>query len=439
MCLGTLATLGAGEEQAGSNGTAMETIQIYRGCCAQCLALSNYAKHPGPYTLETFLIYMECEFILSKGDQTSCYLIVAVAVRLALRMGLHRDSDKVKGNITPYQGEMRRRVWHLLVQMDLLVSFHNGLPSMVQAVKSDTRVPLNLQDPDFDEDSTELPPSRPETEITVMSYTLAKGRLARVFGKIVEQANLITLPDYSKVTALDQELQQAFSTTPPFLRVVPMDLCITDSAELIIQRFSLAVLFQTSQCILHRKFLIKEKENIEFLYSKKAAIEASMELLRIQSEVHDAVQPGGLLCKDSWVISSLAMHDLLLAAVIIYLCLIRESEGVVLTVGDRQIPNARQVEMIAALEGSRRIWSETISMSVDTSIASNVLGDMLKRLHSLFHLHRVETSVHIGADDAPRYNNGESILKLPLRGMYFSIFQARPGSGYLHPTTRIQE
>lgn len=417
MCLGTFTALQAGEENADVGGAPAEMIGIYRRCCAQCLALSNFAKHPGPYTLETFLIYMECELLLSKGDQMGCYLIGGVAVRLALRMGLHRDSDNVEGNITPYQGEMRRRVWHLLVQMDLLVSFHNGLPSMVQAVKSDTRVPLNLQDQDFDEDSTELPPSRPETEITVMSYTLAKGRLARVLGKIIEQANLLTLPNYTEVMTLDRELQQAFSAIPPFLRVVPMDLCITDSAELIIRRFSLAVLFQKSRCILHRKYLMREKENVEFSYSKKAAIDASRELLRIQAEVYDAAQPGGLLCKDLWVISSLAMHDLLLAAVIIYLCLIQESAGVSPTIGDKQVPNTHQTEMIAALEGSCRIWFKTRSMSVDTRKACDVLGSILKRLNSVFQCHSVETGVSVGVDGAPGYDTGESMLRLLLSGM----------------------
>ncbi|QKX55697.1 uncharacterized protein TRUGW13939_02794 [Talaromyces rugulosus] len=373
MCLGIFAELGAGEENADVSSTPTETIQIYRRCCAQCLALSNYAEHPGTYTLETFLLYMECEFVLSKGDQMSCYLIGGVAVRLALRMGLHRDSENVQGNITPYQGEIRRRVWHLLVQMDLLVSFHNGLPSMVQAVKSDTQEPLNLLDQDFDEDSTELPPSRPETEITCMSYTLAKGRLARVFGKIIEQANLLTLPSYTEVTALDQELQQAFSATPPFLCVVPMDHCITDTAELVIRRFSLAVLFQKSRCILHRKYLMKQKENVDFSYSKKSAIDASRELLRMQSEVHDATQPGGLLYKDRWVISSLAMHDLLLAAVILYLCLIQESIDVSPTLRDQQTPNTHQTEIIEALEGS---------------------------LHSIFQRHGLETDVCTGVDDA---------------------------------------
>ena len=424
MCLGAFAALGAGEENADASGAPTEAIQVYRGCCAQCLALSNYAKHPGPYTLETFLMYMECEFFISKGDQISCYLIAGVAIRLALRMGLHRDSDNVKGSITPYQGEIRRRVWHLLVQMDLMVSFHTGLPSMVQAVKSDTRVPLNLQDQDFDEDSTELPLSRPETEITGMSYTLAKGRLARVFGKVVEQANLLTLAKYAEVTALDQELQQAFTAIPPFLRVVPMDLCITDSAELIIRRISLAVFFQKSRCILHRKYLMKDEENVEFSYSKKAALDASRELLRIQSEVHDAARPGGPLCRDLWVISSLAIHDLLLAAVIIYLCVIQESVGVPPTMGDRRTPSARQAEMIVALEGSCRIWFETRSMSVDTRKACTVLHNMLKRLNSIFQRHGAETGIRPEMDEAPECHTRGSVLRLSLSGMCFSLFQA---------------
>jgi hypothetical protein len=189
---------------------------------------------------------MECEFLLSRVDQQNCYLIVGVAVRLAMKMGLHRDPDHAKGKISLYRGEIRRRIWHLLVQIDVLTSFHNGLPSMIQAVKSDTRVPLNLRDEDFDEKSTELPPSRPETESTGMSYILAKGRLTRVFGKIIQQADLLDFPNHAEVIALDRELRQAFSSAPSFLQHVPLDHSITDSVETITWRVSLAVLFHTS-------------------------------------------------------------------------------------------------------------------------------------------------------------------------------------------------
>jgi len=414
MCLATFAALGAGEENADKRGAPMEMIRTYRKCCARCLVLSNYAQ-PGPYTLETFLIYMEGEFVLNKDDQMNCYLIIGVAVRLALRMGLHRDSENVGGSIAPYQGEIRRRIWHLLVQMDLMVSFHIGLPSMVQAVKSDTRVPLNLRDQDFDEDTKELPPSRPETEITGMSYTLAKGRIARVFGKVVEQANLLTLPHYDEVMALDQELHHAFAAVPPLLRIERMEFSITDSPQLIIQRFGLAVLFHKARCVLHRKYLTKERDHVEFSYSRKAAMGASMELLYIQFEVHEACQPGGPLCKDLWFVSSLALHDLLLAAMIVYLNLIQENEGIALRAGILQAPNNQQTEMITALERSYRIWTETRSMSVDKRKACDVLGNMMERVNSIFRYHSGDQNVSTRATDAA--GDKESMSRLSLNGM----------------------
>jgi hypothetical protein len=164
---------------------------------------------------------MEGEFVLSKDDQMNCYLMVGVAVRLALRMGLHRDSEKVAGKISSYQGELRRRIWNTIVQIDLLVSFHIGLPAMVQSIDSDTRFPRNLRDQDFDEDTIELPPSRPETETTSMSYTIAKGRICHEFGKVAEQANRLSLPRYDEVMSLDGLLNQAYAQVPPYFRIPP--------------------------------------------------------------------------------------------------------------------------------------------------------------------------------------------------------------------------
>ncbi|EXJ70451.1 uncharacterized protein A1O5_06520 [Cladophialophora psammophila CBS 110553] len=413
MAVATFSALGAGEEIMDTRGTPVEKIRAYRGYCAQCLMLTNYAQ-PGPYTLEAFLVYIEGELLLSKGDQINCYLIVSVAIRLAIRMGLHRDPDNVKGNLTPYRGEMRRRIWHLLLQMDLMVSFHLGLPSMVQAIKSDTRVPLNLRDQDFDEDTIELPPSRLETEMTGMSYTLAKGRIARISGKVVEQANLLTSPHYGQVMELDRELQQAFTAVPSFLRFVPIEFSVTDSPQLIIQRLSLAVLFHKSRCVLHRKYLTTEKENAEFSFSRKAAVDASMKLLMIQSEAHDAVQPGGPLSKDLWFISSISMHDLLLAGTIVYLSLIQQSDGITLKVGDLREATTQQAEMIIALERSYRIWTETKSMSVDTKKAYDVLGNMVKRVNSIFRHRSGDTVVSTEKNDAGYTHGRESLLRLSL-------------------------
>ena len=417
MCLATFAAYGAGEEIPDTRGTAMEMIRAYRGCCAQCLVLSNYTQ-PGPYTLETFLIYMEGEFVLSKDDQMNCYLMAGVAVRLALRMGLHRDSEKVTGNISAYQGELRRRIWNLIVQIDLLVSFHIGLPAIVQSIDSDTQLPRNLRDQDFDEDMIELPPSRPETETTPMSYPIAKGRICHEFGKVAEQANRLSLPRYDEVMSLDRLLNQAYAQVPPYFRMIPLDLSITDSPGIIIQRFGLTLLFHKTQCVLHRKYLTKGNRNDEYLYSKKTALDASMEILFIQSEVHDAVQPGGPLSKDLWFVSSLSMHDFLLAAMIAYVMLVQAIECQKHTAPSVAL-SRQQEEVINTLERSLRIWTKTRSISVDARKAYEVLSSMVKRVKSALgrNTGEADPASTSRAANAGGCNGTDFMLGLSLNGM----------------------
>lgn len=230
MAHAIFAALGNGEDNPDGRGTHMEMINAYRKWCTQSLVLSNYTQ-PGPYTIEAFLLYMEMEFASSKHDQVNCYILVGVAVRLSLRMGLHRDASKVSGDISVFKAEIRRRLWHFLFQIDLLASFHIGLPGMVQVIESDTEYPRNLRDEDFNENSTELPAGRPESEMTPVSYMLCKGRICRVFGQIAAQANRLSSPTYDEVLELDNALNQAFAKVPQFFQVVPLELAITESSE----------------------------------------------------------------------------------------------------------------------------------------------------------------------------------------------------------------
>jgi hypothetical protein len=378
MGLATFAGIAAGDDPAEEGMTPMDLIQSYRECCVQSLVLSNYTK-PGPHTMEALMIYMESEFLLTKDDQVQCYLLVGNAVKLGLRMGLHRDPTKVGGKITPYQAEMRRRIWHHLLQIDLLCSFQIGLPGTADCIDSDTQYPGNLLDEDFNEDSLTPPLSRPESEITPMSYTIGKSRVAKVSRKISFLANSITLPSYSEVMHIDKLLHEAHSQVPaPFHLGSEPSFSITDSSERTIKRLSIALLFHKSRCMLHRKFLLKENEHPEFAYSKSAGLEASMALLRCQSMVHEAGLPGGPLSRDRWFLSSLSMHDFLLAAMIVFLSIMRGLTSS--SLGPSNSPSREQQKMIEALEKSYKIWKETWTAPSEAKKAAAVLGVMLKKI-----------------------------------------------------------
>jgi hypothetical protein len=65
-------------------------------------------------------------------------------IRLAFRMGYHRDPKHLVG-ISVFDGEMRRRVWLNLVQIEALMSYQLGFPSMIPSEFCDTEVPRNLE------------------------------------------------------------------------------------------------------------------------------------------------------------------------------------------------------------------------------------------------------------------------------------------------------
>jgi hypothetical protein len=414
-----IAFLGAGEEYPYGSRTPAESIRAFQSSCAQCLVLSKYTQ-PGPYTIEALMLYMESSFLFSANDQVSCFLLVGSVVRLALRIGLHRDPSKIRGAFTPYQGELRRRVWHMLAQIDLLSGFHIGLPSITQGVDTDTEYPRNIKDEDFDEDSLELPPSKPETDMTPVSYMICKGRISHAFGKILAQANRLSLPSYEETMELDRGLNEAFAQVPLYLRYVPGGPAVTDSSKIIMQRFNIALLYYKSLCVLHRKFLIKEREHPEYAYSKRVGLAASMQILFYHSEIYEAIQPGGPLGHDTWYISSLPMHDFLLAATIVSIKVMQMIEET------RRYPNCEnhsertQQEMITALEKSYNIGNKTKLVSAHEKKAASVIGCLLRKIKSAIQGdagsdHTQNVNTHSAYSSEPSM---DFISDLSMNGMY---------------------
>ncbi|KAI2468402.1 hypothetical protein F4781DRAFT_269163 [Annulohypoxylon bovei var. microspora] len=91
-------------------------------------------------------------------------------IREGLTIGLHQDPDHITATISPYIAEMRRRLWATLVEFDIQSSFDQGLPTLLSSVHNDTSAPKNIDDDCFDENSHDLPVSRPASEYTPASY-----------------------------------------------------------------------------------------------------------------------------------------------------------------------------------------------------------------------------------------------------------------------------
>lgn len=361
---------------------------FFRLKVAQCLVLGNYTKCP-PYTMETMLSYFVTEHLRSRDAQHGMWLLVGMLVRTAFRIGLHREPTKLPNNsLSPFESEMRRRMWTMVVRLDLMSSGQVGLPRMIHPAMTDTFEPRNLTDDDLNEDMSELPPSRPDTEVTPMLYTIVRNRILGVFARVIDLVSASEQPTYREVLELDKVLRNTYDAIPESLRT--LDLNTFDPfAEGSMSILILSLTYKKALQMLHRPFLFLARDDPRYEYSRTACIDSALDILDMQymleiksqdNKTLWATQP--LWWTSSWRLSSLMNHDFLLATTMLVLDLDRDLVNPVPT---SDVPRERfkngqptRAEIIQSLSRVYELWSQASSRSRDAqkvaAAVKHVLG-----------------------------------------------------------------
>ncbi|KAF5023476.1 hypothetical protein F66182_4476 [Fusarium sp. NRRL 66182] len=376
MATGTFWYLRSGDALPEELGAPMEVMETFQRRCTDCLILSRYSTAPGKYTLQALLFNIHGEFARRRDAHLGVWILTGILVRLAMRMGYHRDPDKYP-RISPFEGEMRRRIWVVVEQLDTLTSCQLGLPSLIQESQCDTRVPRNILDEDFGPESTQLPPPRPETQATHVLYAIVKAKLMTVFRTIFNQVSLGKIETYEEIMALDQHLHQAQQSMPSCFRVAKLESCITVPPHLLIRRYLLELLFQKARCTLHRHHMTKAYQDAQYHYSRKSCVDAAMTVLGHQASILKEVQVGGILYKDRWFLTSLERHDFSLASMVVCLELSKISDHQAISGSGF----SRQA-MIEALQTSHAFWGSIKGVSAEAKQAYDMLSVMLNAISS---------------------------------------------------------
>nr|A0A089FQI6.1 RecName: Full=Pyrrolocin cluster transcription factor fsdR; AltName: Full=Pyrrolocin biosynthesis protein R [fungal sp. NRRL 50135]AIP87509.1 putative Zn2Cys6 transcription factor [fungal sp. NRRL 50135] len=359
---------------------SQETVESYKEKAIQCLILGHYTKG-GPYVLETLILYFLVECFHLKDMEVGVWMLVGNIVQVAILMGYHRDADHFP-NISPFAGEMRRRVWAMIVQLDFSISTQLGLPRLVKESQTDTAEPRNLHDSDFDELTTELPTSRPETEVTPTLYVLAKLRLLSVGVKVADVATEPRPHSYAEVLELDHQINEARSALPSSLKWSGLGSSLNVPSQIIIQRIWLEVIAQQLKIVLHRKFLEPSRLQQHYGSSRSACLTAAMKILQLQRLVDEETQADGLLYQSRWRVSSAFINDFLLATSILCFCLqshADEQKDTNRTSKDAEAAPVDIEEIRQLLNTSLVIWSRQCASSREARRAvaalRYVLGD----------------------------------------------------------------
>ncbi|KAF5009747.1 hypothetical protein FDECE_4093 [Fusarium decemcellulare] len=117
------------------------------------LTKSNFLVNYDMVTLQALVLYLIC--LQGRSNHDAVWVLSGVVIRIAHKMGLHRDGDTL--GLSPFEAEMRRRVWWQIITLDSTYASTSGLRDTTLLPSSwDTKAPHNIDDADFSPRSTEI-------------------------------------------------------------------------------------------------------------------------------------------------------------------------------------------------------------------------------------------------------------------------------------------
>ena len=126
----------------------------YRLGLEHALARADFLNVPNIIIVQAFAIFL---FLVRRHDSPRfVWMMTGLIIRMAQSIGLQRDGTNFE-YLTPFEIEMRRKVWWAVCMLDLRASEDQGTELTIGIGSFDTKLPLNINDADIDPESKQLP------------------------------------------------------------------------------------------------------------------------------------------------------------------------------------------------------------------------------------------------------------------------------------------
>ncbi|PHH87758.1 hypothetical protein CDD83_8447 [Cordyceps sp. RAO-2017] len=287
--------------ESGAYKTAIEEgLKYYRTARA---LLNDLADCRDIVSLQALLFMIL--FLQATSNLSACYSFVGVALRSALRIGLHRHLQHEKIGVV--EQEVRRRVFYVIRQMDIYVSTMLGFPLLLNIDDVDQPYPTEVDDEYIlDSGIINPPPGAP----SFFEAFNAQTRLMEVLVKITkhvypmhgqeqlqqrpqqlangDKAAATYLISYARIKEIESDLQGWYERLPEMWRPSP-----DGPIEVVRVRHLLRFAYAHVQLVLYRPFLhyisprLSQAEKVDELsYAcAAAAISVSRNIVHIGLEI----------------------------------------------------------------------------------------------------------------------------------------------------------
>ncbi|KAI4256473.1 MAG: hypothetical protein LQ352_002079 [Teloschistes flavicans] len=251
-------------------------------------------------SLQTLLFMIM--FLQASAKLSTCYSHIGIALRSAVRMGLHRS---VSNQFCPIEKETRKRTFWVIRNMDIYVGALLGLPIMLSDDDIDQEFPLEVDDACITSDGI-LPMLPGKTPL--MAAFNAHVRLVKIMAKTVRyiyplhtmrsKTKHAYVVHHSKIREVEQDMQRWMEELPMALRPGGDTL-----PDLLRVQQLLRMSYAHIQIILYRPFLHYASPSTQAMITDKrtyacaaACVSVSRNVVHITSEM----KRSGLLTGAYW-------------------------------------------------------------------------------------------------------------------------------------------
>ena len=128
-------------------------VRRYHAAVRSALLRANFTSSLDLLLVQAFALYLLS--VRQYHDPNSLWILTGTAVRLGQRIGLHRDGSLV--GLSPFETEIRRRMWWRLLALDGQTAELCGAGLSIAFPQYDCKRPLNVNDSDLSPNMSALP------------------------------------------------------------------------------------------------------------------------------------------------------------------------------------------------------------------------------------------------------------------------------------------
>jgi hypothetical protein len=142
------------------------------------LAKASFLNTNEIVTVQALVLFLVC--VRRHDDTRFVWSLTGLTLRISQSLGLHRDGSVF--GLSPFDTEMRRRLFWQLCILDTRASEDHGSDPSILDYSFDTKFPLSINDDDLDPNATE--PPVPREGVSEMTFCLIRYEICNLTRKL---------------------------------------------------------------------------------------------------------------------------------------------------------------------------------------------------------------------------------------------------------------